>query len=391
MKITAVICEYNPFHLGHAYQISEMKKHGAVIALMSGSFTQRGTPAVLSKYERARIAVLCGADLVLELPFPFCSARAEDFGRAGVEILSALGCVDALCFGSESGDIEQLLTAETRLTSAEYQKTLEAIRKKSRTSSHHALSSEAYEALYGEKSPLSGSNDLLALSYLSALRKQNTSIRPYAIRRIGERYNGEGAGLASATTIRGLLEKHDWQTLQTAVPPVCADILRNAHEKGELCEEERLYPLFAALARTRPSLIADMPDIPAELADRMKKTAKTAKNTEEFLTLSATKLYSPSRIRRGMLYALSDVKRDDLRKPCHTTVLAANQIGRELLSNIRKTSRIPIVTKPADAKNFGEEVTQAFSLGAKADSLWTLLLQNPKAGDSMMREKPRML
>ena len=100
MKITSVICEYNPFHLGHAYQLSEMKKreNAAVIAVMSGSFTQRGTPAILSKYERAKTALLCGADLVLELPFPFSSARADIFGASGVKILSSLGCVDEICF-----------------------------------------------------------------------------------------------------------------------------------------------------------------------------------------------------------------------------------------------------------------------------------------------------
>ena len=113
MQVTAVICEYNPFHLGHEYQLKNIKEN-AVIAVMSGSFTQRGDAAVLSKYERAEIAVRCGADLVLELPFPYSSASAAVFGAAGVHIIRALGCVDALCFGSESDDISSLQKNEKK-------------------------------------------------------------------------------------------------------------------------------------------------------------------------------------------------------------------------------------------------------------------------------------
>ena len=124
MKIYAVICEYNPFHLGHAYQLSELKRKGAVVCVMSGSFTQRGDASVLSKYDRAELAVRSGADLVLELPFPYSSASAEIFGRAGVRIADALGCVDALCFGSETGDTESLIALSDRLRAENFQNAL---------------------------------------------------------------------------------------------------------------------------------------------------------------------------------------------------------------------------------------------------------------------------
>lgn len=391
MKLTSVICEYNPFHMGHAYQLSEMKKHGAVVAVMSGSFTQRGTPAVLSKYERAKTAVLCGADLVLELPFPFSSARADLFGAAGVKILSSLGCVDEICFGSETGTIEPLIEAEARLSSSTFQNALEKILSENRNISHRSAMTAAYRSLYGADSALTGSNDILSLSYLAALREQKSTIKPTTVKRIGETYNGEGEGFSSATSIREMLKHHDLEAVKRAVPQTCAEILIKSAENGEICDEDRLFSLFALLARTREDLLLEIPDIPSELAFRMIKSAKIAKNTEEFLSLAETKLYSRSRIRRGMLYAVIGVKKEDFDKVLYTTVLAANQTGREILSRIRKTAQIPIITKPADAVNFGEEVSRAFSLSARADSVWELLLPAPHSGERMMREHPRML
>jgi predicted nucleotidyltransferase len=391
MNLTSVICEYNPFHMGHAYQLSEMKKGKAVVAVMSGSFTQRGTPAVLSKYERASIAVLCGADLVLELPFPFSSARADIFGAAGVKILSSLGCVDEICFGSETGEIAPLLEAEARLSSPEFQNALAQKLAETRNISHRAAMSAVYQKLYGADSALTGSNDILALSYLTALREQKSHIKPTTVKRIGETYNGEGEGFSSATSIREMLKNGDFDAVKTAVPPKCAEILIKSAKNGEICDEERLFSLFALLARTREDLLLAIPDIPSELAFRMIKSAKNAKNAEEFLSLAETKLYSRSRIRRGMLYAAIGVKKEDFDKVPYTTVLAANQTGREILSRIRKTAQIPIITKPADAVNFGEDVSRAFSLSARADSVWELLLPAPHSGERMMREHPRML
>lgn len=397
MKITAVICEYNPFHLGHAYQLAEIKKRKeskeshAVIAVMSGSFTQRGTPAVLSKYERAKIAVLCGADLVLELPFPFSAARADLFGAAGVKIISSLGIADELCFGSETGDIAELLQTDARLSSEEYRSALSEMLAKNRSLSYHAAMTEVYTSLYGKSTALFGSNDILALSYLAALRNERSKITPIALQRIGETYNGEGSGLASATSIRKMLQGGDFERIKTAVPQETLESLQKAADAGEIAEDEKLYPLFAALARARETLLRDIPDIPTELLSRMIKAARTAQSTEEFLSLSQTKLYSPSRIRRGMLYAILDVKKEDFESVSYTTVLAANEMGRTILSGIRKTGKIPIVTKPADAADIGEDVASAFSLSARADSVWELLSANPHSGERMMREHPRML
>ncbi len=391
MKITSVICEYNPFHFGHEYQLSEIKKHSAVICIMSGSFTQRGSPAILSKYERARLAVMHGADLVLELPFPFSSARADLFARGGIQILSSLGCVDEICFGSESGDLQTLLKTEERLRSSVFQAALAECLQKDPTLSHQAAKQTVFSSLYGKHTMPNGSNDLLALSYLTALHEIGSFIVPVTLKRMGETYNGSGQGFSSATSIRTYLKTDNIDALKISVPPMVADSLVSAKNKGELCNEDALYPFFAFLVRTREDMLNEIPDIPEDLLFRMKKAGKSAKNMEEFLSLTSSKCYSPSRIRRGVLFSLLHVREIDFQSLPYTMVLAANETGREILSSIRKTANIAVITKPGDAKNFGDSVFSAFSCNAQADRIWSLLLSSPLPGDTMMKEHPRMV
>ena len=392
MKMCAVICEYNPFHLGHAYQISEMKKRGAVIAIMSGSFTQRGDAALLSKYERAEIAVRCGADLVLGLPFPYSSAPAEIFGGAGVRIAHALGCIDELCFGSETGDIASLLSLSDRLRAEDFREALSAYLEKNHSQSYRTAVAKVYRDFYGEDFPSDGSNDILSLSYLSALRDLRSDIAPVALMRKGEHYNGEGEGFASATTLRSLVKSGDWEAVFRSAPKETAERLRSACEDGRLADSDRLFFLFAALTRTRDcEACPDLYDIPRDLAARLWKYGREARDMEEFLSLAVSKNDSPSRIRRAMLTVLMNVKKSDVGDVPYTTVLAANQTGRDILSRLRKTASIPIVTKPADAKRFGENVARAAALSANADAVWELLCNAPRSGNAMIKEKPRML
>ena len=392
MKTSAVICEYNPFHFGHAYQLSEMRKRGAVIAIMSGSFTQRGDVAVLSKYDRAEIAVRSGADLVLELPFPYSSASAEIFGGAGVRIAHALGCIDELCFGSETGDISALLLLSERLEAEPFRKALSTYLEKNHAQSYRMATGKVYRDFYEEDFPLNGSNDILALSYLSALRNLRSDIVPVALMRKGENYNGGGVGFASATTVRSLVKSGDWEAVFRCTPKETAEKLLKASNEGRLADSDRLFPLFAALMRTRTCEVCSaLYDIPYDLAARLWKYGREARNMDEFLSLAASKNDSPSRIRRAVLTVLMDVKKSDVRDVPYTTVLAANQTGREILSKLRKTASIPIITKPADAKRFGENVARAAALSANADAVWELLCDTPREGNAMMKEKPRMI
>ena len=247
MKICAVICEYNPFHFGHAYLISEMKKRGAVVAVMSGSFTQRGEPAVISKYERARAALLGGADLVLELPFPYSSSCAERFASAGTDIVSALGCVDELCFGSEAGNIDSLRTAAERTASSAFVDAVKSCLSEGHGISYRSAVSEVYKKLYGAEL-CGGSNDILAISYLARLNQTASSVRPVAVKRIGEAYDGSGEGLPSASTVRKMLVDGDFDAVSRSVPSFMGEMLRSAAARGGIAAGEKLFPIFAGLS-----------------------------------------------------------------------------------------------------------------------------------------------
>ena len=390
MKVCAVICEYNPFHLGHAYLLSKMKKRGAVLALMSGSFTQRGEPAVVSKYERARAALISGADLVLELPFPYAASRADSFAAAGVRLLSWLGCVDELCFGSETGDAASLSAAALRVGSDEFLSVLASRLSQGHEVSYRRAFAEVYRQMFGTDI-FRGSNDILAVSYLSEIEKQGASMLPVAIRRVGEAYDGRGKGFSSASSVRKMLQEGDFESVRQSVPPGMAEILEAASREGRLAEEKRLYPLFAALVRSGREVFSEAPDMTDELAARLRRSAYRAKSMEELLTLAETKRYSPSRLRRAVLYALLHVEKTDFSGVSYTSVLAANATGREILASIRKTARTEIVTKPADYIRCTEKTRRAFELCARADSVWELLCENPRDGGAMLREHPVML
>jgi predicted nucleotidyltransferase len=146
------------------------------------------------------------------------------------------------------------------------------------------------------------------------------------------------------------------------------------------------------LVRTRDvAFFDDLYDIPRDLAARMWKYGREARDMEEFLSLAVSKNDSPSRIRRAMLTVLMNVKKADVEDVPYTTVLAANETGREILSKLRKTANIPLITKPADVKRLGVDVTRAATLSANADAVWELLCDAPRAGNTMMKEKPRLL
>lgn len=385
MKVGAVICEYDPFHLGHQYLLSEMKKEGATLCLMSGGFTQRGLPALLSKYERARLAVLGGADLVLELPFPFSAARADIFASAGVSILDRLGNADALYFGSECGDIDRLADLSARTAEEEFQTQMQsALAAGQEVSFRHAYMKAAGEAF--------GSNDCLGAFYLSALRKSGSSIVPVTVKRLGAAFDGSGEGLASATAIRRALSENDLETVKNNVPAEAYSALAEVKTAGRLADTERLFALYAAKLRTEGECAFDgVPDMTQELCARLCRAALHARSFEELLALAGTKRYSPSRIRRCLLYMLLGVREGELTEPTYTTVLGANETGRALLSGIRKTARIHIITKPSDHKLRGDKTRRAFALSARADSVYELLCPCPRDGAAMLREKPFMV
>ena len=280
MKVAGIIVEYNPFHKGHEYHIAETRRvTGAdfVVAVMSGNFTQRGIPACLDKFTRAECALACGADVVLELPFCYATGSAEYFAEGAVMILDKLGCVDSLCFGTETHVPISLYTETAAFLCEEPEEYKRALQEGLRSgltfpqarlaAARPHLSPEALTLL---ESP----NALLGLEYCKALYRRKSKIIPHAIARVGGSYHEESLvseGFSSATALRSLLTPVNSfsHTFLTELPEAASALLVKKPYAPVFAEDFlSLYRYAIARNADRLSSFADVSD---ELAGRLRK------------------------------------------------------------------------------------------------------------------------
>ena len=366
MKITAVVCEFSPFHYGHEYLLKKIKEQSdAVICIMSGSFTERGEAAVLSAERRARAALMGGANLVLELPFPFSACGAEKFAFGGVSIADALGCVDELAFGSECGDAEIIKRTAENLSSEHFINALSSALGDKHEKPYSDIYFDVYRSVFGESPIFDGSNDILAVSYAKQLLDLGSEIKLRAIKREGESFSGDGCGFASASHIRKII--NNGEDFSALVPSYSADEIRCAASRGEVYDMSRLFAPLAAIYRIgEKSICQDAVEINAELYNRIKNAFDSETSFDDVVKKSVTKRYSMSKVRRSILFSVLGVKAGDLEKVEFTKLLGADSIGREILSKIKKTSSIEIITKPSGYDS------EAYALSKKADALYSL-------------------
>lgn len=394
MKSVGVICECNPFHSGHKYLIEQARSGGAdaVICVMSGYFTERGEAAIAEPYHRAHALVAGGADLVVELPYPYAASGAEFFADAGVNILSRLG-VNVLCFGSECGDLA-LLTDTARISLSE-----EFLRLYTAKSSEATGTAQAYfellETMCGGDVRFS-SNDILAISYLRAIMKQNSSMTPMTVRREGSAYL-DGAlpqsGHPSATALRrSLLEK--------GIDAISSHLLPETKESLKKAETDSTFPadlsyaeraILTALRMQRTDSLSGLAELDGGLGNRLIEAAGRADTIEKLLSLASTKKYTDSRLRRGILYAMTGVTKKDLTAPpAHVRLLAASRVGCEILAELRRDGSLPIVTRVADVPKTEASARQE-ALHMRALSFYSACLKNPVAPPALLAKKPMIL
>lgn len=387
----AVICEYNPFHSGHEYQLSQIKKSGgSVTAVMSGDFCQRGEAAIIDKYERAKAALRGGADLVIELPFPYSCGGAERFAFGAVDIISRLGFIDKLSFGSECGDASLIEKTAKNILSDEFDRALGENMRANSERPYGTVYFDTYREIFGDDGVFGGSNNILGVSYASEIIKKNVAIELSTIKRIGQAYGGEGEGMASATSVREALFSKGADAVKDMLPQYSYDILRSEHENGKIADPERFFAVFASFLRTRSAQdIAEFAENDISLASRLIKAGNEAHSMAELYSLAQTKKYSLSRLRRALLFSYFGVTKEMLcAPPAYTVLLAANDKGRELLAIARKKADIPIITKPADYERYGEEVKTAFELSKKAAAVRLLAQESVGASSDIMKKKP---
>ena len=394
MKIHAVISEFNPFHNGHKYLIDTLKKNedSAIIAIMSGSFVERGDVSIIDKYARAEAAVLCGADLVLELPAPWCFAGAEFFALGGVSVANGLGIVDSLAFGSESGNTKSLITCADNLSSDKFITALEAARILRRDVGIASLRSDVYKELFGESEHFVGSNDLLALEYIRALKRLGSDIAPTAIKRIGEVYNSEElTEICSATAIRRVLnpEISDYsrRDLSRYMPKPSYDILERELSDGRVYAINRLDTAVLSLLRGKGAkALSGVMEVSSGIENRLAAFANDSRTIEELTEAAKGKHYSKSRIRRLLIASLLGVTMHDVEAaPEFTVVLAANSLGRELLALARKRSTISILSKQSASKELDGLAAEQYARHMSAERVAELCcLAEPRREGAVM-------
>ena len=410
MRALGVICEFNPFHSGHAYLLSRMREEvgedGCVICLMSGRFVQRGEPAVADPYLRALTARTGGADLVLELPFPWSAAGAEHFAAAGVRTLARLG-VEGLTFGSECGDANLLAQAAHAAEAPGFGEVYAALcRRGGGTTAAYTEALRQVASRGGHALPegFPASNDLLGIAYLRALEqlRRETGSAPEArvVSRLGSGYRDDGlteGAYPSATALRRLLRESscDPAALESALrgrmPDGALSILLRALEWGEApLEGDRLLPFYHALYRLKvPSDMESFAEWSGGLAGHICRHARETATPEEFFSALRTKQYTDARLRRALLFGAVGVTEEDLRAmPAYTTLLAVSKRGRAYLKTWQKANRdasdgFRVVTKPADAP-----VGRQRELSDLADGLFTLCFPTPVTAGDMYRRMP---
>lgn len=378
MKVAGVVAEYNPFHNGHEYQLQKTREDlGAshIVVCMSGSFTQRGDCACISKFARAKAAVQCGADLVLELPVPWAVAPAGRFASGALSILSALGCVDMLSFGSECGDIEKL-TAVAKAVESTDSELFSSVK------GGGSLAAARYELIaskYGEEfaQPLRNPNDTLAVEYILASHKLCKPIPCNAVVRLGAGHDSDSVdkGFASASYIRAVLRYEDWHDL---VPAASKEIIMGERNEWHApAEMSRLN--LAVLAKLRTLDVDDyvnLYEVSEGLENRICNAVRTASTLSELYGLIKTKRYSHSRIRRIITSAFLGIKKEYTASlPPYIRILAMNERGREILSAAKPA--LPIISRYADVKNLPDFAQEIFDLECRATDLWALSLPSP--------------
>ena len=386
MKIAAVIAEYNPFHLGHEYMLTQVRNMGydGIIAVMSGNFVQRGDAAISDKRSRAKMAISCGADLVIELPLPYAVASAQKFAQGGVEIIKGCGIVDAIAFGSECGDVE-LIKATANIIENDIGDELKRQLDKGIT---FAAAREKAVASIDKKAAaiLKNPNDTLAVEYVTALG--DSEIKPIAIKRIGAAHDGDAIdGFASASQIRQMLLSGDAHGTAKYMPTSAAEILKGEIKSGNAPVNLKYAEnaIISYLRRLSVEDISSLPDVSEGLENRIFDAIRKGTSLDEIIGKIKSKRYTMARIRRILLLAYLGVNKDDASTPVpYIRILGANQKGRQILKSMKKSATLPIITRTKEVNALDKQAVNMFSLeGAAADLYWLMSPTNKPCGKDM--------
>ena len=386
MKIVGLIAEYNPFHNGHLYHIRKAKEitgADAVLVIMSGNYVQRGTPAIMPKHLRAQVALESGVAAVFELPVCYATGSAEYFATGAVSLLNHLGCVDALCFGSECGDYALLERIAGILTEEPEDYTF-------------YLKEENVDQVLDEP------NNILGIEYIKALYQTGSLIKGYTIQRKESGYHDRdlSGNYSSASAIRRLLAQagssihlrsdsiydepplSDVLTrLEDQVPSACIDLLRDTHliRYPVYANDFSLLLKYRLMNETSDSLMKYL-DITEDLANRIMNHIDDLISYEQFCDLLKSRDLTYTRISRSLLHILLQIKTADMldyqaRGNCqYARLLGFRMDQSSVLTILKQTSRIPLITKLTQTDSLSETGLSMLRTDIQAANLYESVL-----------------
>lgn len=381
MNVTGIITEYNPFHLGHLHHLKECKKNtncNGVICVMSGNFVQRGMPAIMDKWERAKIAVKNGVDLVVELPLIFSISSAETFAYGAVALLEKTKIVNNLYFGSEHGNVLDLNKIASVIIKEpiEYKNTLKKELAKGVPYHYARLTSlKNYFNDINLEEIISSSNNILGIEYLKALIRLNSPIKPYTLKRIGSNYNDENITslYASATSIRKTLSFNDFDKIKEVLPKESYEEIINLKNTAyKFVYPEDIFPFLKYKILTEGENLSKLSQLKEGLDNKIKKEILNSNNLNEFILNIKSKRYTYTAISRALVsffigmenFSLDDIKNSSIE---YIRPLAFNERGSKILKEIKNKESVKIITKLP--KNIENSMLSLDLLGTKAYSI----------------------
>ena len=377
MKLAAIISEYNPFHNGHEYHIKKTRELGAthIVAVMSPNFVQRGECAIFDKFTRAEIAVKNGVDLVVELPSAYALSCAENFANGAIKLINSMGCVNFLSFGSESGELSLLdeisKLEETNELKEELRKNLQ------KGFSFPNARTNAFEKVFSKEigEALKKPNNLLAIEYLKAMRKNKSDFTAVTVKRKGVKHDCKNPikEFASASYIREILLQLSIIS-QKYVP--C-----NAFDKymEEICKKNAPISLKNAekaiiykLRSMNPEDFSKISDVKEGLENRIILAANNCESLEDLLERIKNKRYTMARIKRIICCAFNDIHSElQTKDPPYIRVLAFNEKGREILKTMNKTATLPFSTSLSKLSKENEKCEEFATIESRCtDNFW---------------------
>jgi predicted nucleotidyltransferase len=392
MKTVGIISEYNPFHNGHKYHIEEAKNAcdaDSVICVMSGNFVQRGEPSMFDKWSRAKMSVLAGADLVLELPFAYACQPAEIFAFGAVKLLNDTQIVNNICFGSELGNIDTLkFLASLFLNEPDEFKTL--LRKYLNIGNTYpkaiSLALRDYIDDYNQipvDNILERPNNVLGIEYIKSIMRLNSNIQPVAVKRIISDYNETAINnaITSATSIRREISQNSLSDkVKLSMPKTSFEIIKQLFDKG-------VNPIFLndfsdiilyQLRRTNNTDMKRYLNIKEGIEHRIKRAAMTSSNLEDLIDSIKTKRYTRTFIQRLICHLLMNLDEHNIQNfknldsPLYARVLAFNDKGKYLLKRIKDNETMQIINKVSNFKANNVITEQMFNYDLLATDIYCL-------------------